>query len=132
VQAWLRAERARELVVLRARQIAGPSLSWLLSLPAQEGLRVWLISPHPLQRLGGVEGVAVILMYPDATACVEFIGGALRENPERLGKRCAGSGRGCGPPGGAGTGSSTAWTKSVTGSRSFTSTTGPPCTADLR
>lgn len=47
-RAWLRAERARELVVLRAHHLAGPALDWLLSLPSQEGLRLWLISPRPL------------------------------------------------------------------------------------
>jgi hypothetical protein len=47
-QAWLRAERARDLVVLRAHHLAGPALDWLLSLPAREGLRLWLISPRPL------------------------------------------------------------------------------------
>jgi hypothetical protein len=33
VQAWLRAEHVRELVVLRAHHLAGAALSWLLSLP---------------------------------------------------------------------------------------------------
>lgn len=47
-QAWLRAEQARDLVVLRAHHLAGPALDWLRSLPAQEGLRLWLISPRPL------------------------------------------------------------------------------------
>jgi len=63
-QAWLRAERARELVVLRAHQITGPALSWLLSLPAREGLRVWLISPRPLPAVADVEGVAVTRTSP--------------------------------------------------------------------
>jgi hypothetical protein len=49
-QVWLRAERAWDLVVLHAHQITGPALSWLLGLPSQEGLRVWLISPQPLPR----------------------------------------------------------------------------------
>jgi len=54
VRAWLRAERARDLVVLRAHQISGPALNWLLSLPVQEGLRVWLISPQPLPQVPAV------------------------------------------------------------------------------
>jgi hypothetical protein len=45
VRAWLRAERARDLIVLRAHQVSGPALSWLLSLSVGEYLRVWLISP---------------------------------------------------------------------------------------
>jgi hypothetical protein len=60
-RAWLRAERARDLVVLRAHQISGPALSWLLSLPVQEGLRLWLISPQPLPR------VSAVAMSPEVT-----------------------------------------------------------------
>jgi hypothetical protein len=64
VRAWLRAERARDLIVLRAHQIAGAALSWLLSLPAEEGLRIWLISPRPLPEVADVEGVAVTHTSP--------------------------------------------------------------------
>jgi hypothetical protein len=61
-QAWLRAERARELVVLRAHHITGPALNWLLSLPTQEGLRVWLITPRSLPTVADVDDVAVTWM----------------------------------------------------------------------
>jgi hypothetical protein len=61
-QAWLRAERARELIVLRAHQVTGPALSWLLSLPSQEGLAVWLVSPQPLPAVADVDDVAVTSM----------------------------------------------------------------------
>ena len=47
-RAWLRAERARDLIVLRAHQISGPALRWLLDLAATDGLRLWLITPRPL------------------------------------------------------------------------------------
>jgi len=80
-QAWLRAERARELIVLRAHQITGPALSWLLALPAQEGLSVWLISPQPLPAVADVDGVAVTSTIP---AELEEIGGC----HDRLGCRC--------------------------------------------
>jgi hypothetical protein len=53
--------------VLRAHHLAGPALSWLLSLPVQEGIRVWLISPRPLPRVAAVEGVAVTRVSPDET-----------------------------------------------------------------
>jgi hypothetical protein len=58
-RAWLRAERARELIVLRAHHITGPALDWLLTLPSQEGLRLWLISPGPLPWTADAEGVTV-------------------------------------------------------------------------
>lgn len=58
-RAWLRAERARDLVVLRAHHIVGPALDWLLDLHVQEGLLLWLISPQPLPWTGGLEGVTV-------------------------------------------------------------------------
>lgn len=48
VSAWLRAEAARELTVLRAHQIRGAALDWLLGLPASEGLLLRLVSPEPL------------------------------------------------------------------------------------
>lgn len=67
-RAWLRAERARDLIVLRAHHIAGPALSWLLSLPAQEGLRVWLISPRPLPKVADVEGVVVSRVSSDGAS----------------------------------------------------------------
>lgn len=63
-QAWLRAERAQDLIVLRAHQVTGPALSWLLTLPSQEGLRVWLISPQPLPAVAEVDGVAATSMTP--------------------------------------------------------------------
>ena len=63
-RAWLRAERARDLIVLRAHQITGPALQWLLALPAQEGLRVWLISPQPLPQAAEAENVAVTSTIP--------------------------------------------------------------------
>jgi hypothetical protein len=59
VRAWLRAERARDLIVLRAHQVSGPALSWLLSLPVREYLRVWLISPQPLTTVADVASVRV-------------------------------------------------------------------------
>ena len=65
VQAWLRAERVTDLVVLRAHHLAGPALSWLLGLPAQEGTRVWLISPWPLPEVAAVEGAMVTRVSPD-------------------------------------------------------------------
>jgi hypothetical protein len=65
VQAWLCAGRVRDLVVLRAHYVAGPALSWLLSLPAQEGTRVWLISPRPLPWVAEVEGVTVARVRPE-------------------------------------------------------------------
>ncbi len=42
--------------MLRAHHLAGPALDWLLSLPAEEGMRVWLISPRPLPRVADLEG----------------------------------------------------------------------------
>ncbi|MBA2322583.1 MAG: hypothetical protein H0V92_00670 [Pseudonocardiales bacterium] len=63
-QAWLRAERARELVVLRAHHLAGTAWSWLVDLPVQEGLRVWLISPRPLPLVAELEGVVVTYASP--------------------------------------------------------------------
>lgn len=51
VSAWLRAEGARELTVLRAHQVHGAALRWLLSLAAAEGLLVRLVSPEPLGQL---------------------------------------------------------------------------------
>jgi hypothetical protein len=55
---------ARELIVLRAHQITGPALRWLLGLPSQEGLRVWLVSPRPLPAVADVDGVPVIRTSP--------------------------------------------------------------------
>jgi hypothetical protein len=63
-QAWLRAELARELIVLRAHQITGPALHWLLALPAQEGLQVWMVSLRPLPAVAEVDGVAVTSTTP--------------------------------------------------------------------
>lgn len=60
-------ERARALIVLRAHDVNGPALSWLLSLSAQEGLRVWLISPRPLPKVA-VEGVVVSRVSPDGAS----------------------------------------------------------------
>jgi hypothetical protein len=51
VSAWLRAEGARELTVLRAHQVRGPALRWLLSLAPSEGLLLRLVSPEPLGEL---------------------------------------------------------------------------------
>jgi hypothetical protein len=48
VSAWLRAEGARELTVLRAHQVHGAALRWLLGLVASEGLLLRLVSPEPL------------------------------------------------------------------------------------
>jgi hypothetical protein len=64
VRAWLRAERARDLIVLRAHQVSGPALSWLLDLPMQEYLRLWLISPQPLPEVTGAAGVRVTSASP--------------------------------------------------------------------
>lgn len=47
VNTWLRIERIRELIVLRAHQITGSALTWLLDVP-QDGPRLWLITPRPL------------------------------------------------------------------------------------
>jgi hypothetical protein len=47
-RAWLRAEQARDLILLRAHQISGPALRWALELAAGEGLRLWLICPQSL------------------------------------------------------------------------------------
>ncbi len=47
VSAWLRAEQAKELTVLRAHQVRGAALRWLLGLAASEGLLVRLVSPEP-------------------------------------------------------------------------------------
>lgn len=49
VSAWLRAEGARELTVLRAHQIRGAALAWLVSLADSEGLMVRLVTPEPLE-----------------------------------------------------------------------------------
>jgi hypothetical protein len=63
---WLRAERARDLIVLRAHQISGPALIWLLSLPVQEYLRLWLISPQPLPGIdAGVVVTSAAGAWPD-------------------------------------------------------------------
>jgi hypothetical protein len=51
VSAWLRAEQAKELTVLRAHQVRGAALRWLLGLAASEGLLVRLVSPEPLAEL---------------------------------------------------------------------------------
>jgi hypothetical protein len=64
VRAWLRAERARDLIVLRAHQVSGPALSWLLELPVREYLRVWLISPQPLPTVADVADVKVTSAHP--------------------------------------------------------------------
>ena len=56
-RAWLRAERARDLIVLRAQHLAGPALEWTLGLAASEGLRLWLISPRPLPGLRAPAGI---------------------------------------------------------------------------
>jgi hypothetical protein len=64
VRAWLRAERARDLIVLRAHQVSGPALSWLLSLPVREYLRVWLISPQPLTTVADIADVKVTSASP--------------------------------------------------------------------
>lgn len=50
-RAWLHAERARDLIVLRAHQVSGPALRWLLDLAATDGLRLWLITPRPLPEI---------------------------------------------------------------------------------
>ena len=80
-QVWLRAERARDLIVLRAHQITGPALGWLLALPAQEGLQVWMVSPRPLPPVAKVDNVAVISTTP---AELDQIVGC----HDRLGCRC--------------------------------------------
>ena len=51
VSAWLRAEGARELTVLRAHQVHGAALQWLLGLAGSEGLLLRLVSPEPLDEL---------------------------------------------------------------------------------
>ena len=51
VSAWLRVEGARELTVLRAHQVHGAALRWLLGLATSEGLLVRLVSPEPLGEL---------------------------------------------------------------------------------
>jgi hypothetical protein len=76
-QAWLRAERARDLVVLRAHHRAGPALDWLLSLPAQEGLRLWLISPRPLPWTDTATHVTVT--RADQVATSPILGGGQSE-----------------------------------------------------
>ncbi|HZG91950.1 MAG TPA: hypothetical protein VEZ42_17185 [Pseudonocardia sp.] len=72
VQVWLRAEQARDLVVLRAHHITGPALRWLVSLAGQEGLRVWLISPLPLPQI--VDVVADLAANPARPATISGAG----------------------------------------------------------
>lgn len=110
-------ERARALIVLRAHDVNGPALSWLLSLSAQEGLRVWLISPRPLPKVA-VEGVVVSRVSPDGASpgvgadhrvgcgCADLNGlvpeshsaarGASRAEIEKTTRRGRGSPPGCG------------------------------------
>jgi hypothetical protein len=80
-RAWLRAERARDLIVLRAHQVTGPALSWLLTLPSQEGLRVWLVSPRALPAVAEADDVAVCTA---SVAELDQIG----DLHDRLGCRC--------------------------------------------
>lgn len=80
-QAWLRAERARDLIVLRAHQVTGPALDWLLTLPGEEGLRVWLVSPRALPAVAEADDVAMTSATP---AELDQIGGS----HDRLGCRC--------------------------------------------
>jgi hypothetical protein len=59
--------------------VAGCRLSWLLSLPAQEGTRVWLISPRPLPWVAEVLSAEVLTLdwriY--SPLCVACVGAAL-------------------------------------------------------
>ena len=48
VEVWLRAEQVRDLVVLRAHQLAGKALAWLLDLAHRAPFRLWLCAPGPL------------------------------------------------------------------------------------
>lgn len=64
VGTWLRIERVRDLIVLRAHQIAGSALTWLLNVP-QDGPRLWLITPQPLPAIAERARVPVTLL--DAT-----------------------------------------------------------------
>ena len=60
VSAWLRAEGAKELTVLRAHQVHGAALRWLLGLAGTEGLLLRLVSPEPLAEIpNGDPAVAV-------------------------------------------------------------------------
>jgi hypothetical protein len=72
VQVWLRAEQARDLVVLRAHHITGAALRWLVSLAGQEGLRVWLISPLPLPQI--VDIAADVAANPGRSATISGMG----------------------------------------------------------
>jgi hypothetical protein len=65
VSAWLRAEGARELTVLRAHQVHGAGIRWLLGLAATENLFLRLVSPEPLAELPSDDaGVAVEAEVP--------------------------------------------------------------------
>jgi hypothetical protein len=48
VQVWLRAEQVGDLVVLRAHQLTGNALAWLLDLAHRQRIRLWLCAPDPL------------------------------------------------------------------------------------
>jgi hypothetical protein len=48
VELWLRAERVRDLVALRAHQLTGSALAWLVDLAHRERVRLWLCAPDPL------------------------------------------------------------------------------------
>jgi hypothetical protein len=67
VAAWLRAEAARELTVLRAHQVHGAALRWLLGLAAAEGLLLRLVSPEPLGELPCDDPEVVVA--PEVLAC---------------------------------------------------------------
>jgi hypothetical protein len=48
VDVWLRAERVRDLIVLRAHQLTGKALTWLVDLAHRHQVRLWLLAPDPL------------------------------------------------------------------------------------
>jgi hypothetical protein len=70
VSAWLCAEQAKELTVLRAHQVHGAGIRWLLGLAATENLFLRLVSREPLAELPSDDpGVAVeaeVLAQPTA------------------------------------------------------------------
>jgi hypothetical protein len=61
--AWLRAEQAKELTVLRAQQVQA-ALRWLLGLATSEGLLVRLVSPEPFGELTGDDRAVVETEVP--------------------------------------------------------------------
>jgi hypothetical protein len=92
VEVWLRAEQTRDLIVLRAHQLAGTARAWLLDLADRERIRLWLCAPDPLGDLDPavprLAPAAFLARLRPTAAAAATTSTARQPRRRRAGRRC--------------------------------------------